>query len=34
VLIALGVAWALHGICGSRLVPSWTPAEERDPRSS
>ncbi|HET9559658.1 MAG TPA: DUF5317 domain-containing protein [Actinomycetota bacterium] len=22
VLIALGVAWALHGICGSRLVPS------------
>jgi hypothetical protein len=21
VLIALGVAWALHGICGSRLVP-------------
>jgi Family of unknown function (DUF5317) len=22
VLIAIGVAWALHGICGSRLVPS------------
>ena len=22
VLIALGVAWAVHGICGSRLVPS------------
>jgi hypothetical protein len=22
VLIALGVAWALHGICGSRLVPT------------
>jgi hypothetical protein len=22
VLIALGVAWAIHGICGSRLVPS------------
>jgi uncharacterized protein DUF5317 len=25
VLIALGVAWALHRICGSRLVPSWAP---------
>jgi hypothetical protein len=24
VLIALGVAWAVHGICGSRLAPSWT----------
>jgi hypothetical protein len=23
VLIALGVVWALHGICGSRLAPSW-----------
>ena len=22
VLIALGVAWAIHGICRSRLVPS------------
>ena len=22
VLIALGVAWAIHGICGSRLAPS------------
>jgi hypothetical protein len=24
VLIALGVAWALHGICRSRLAPPWT----------
>jgi Family of unknown function (DUF5317) len=24
VLIALGVAWAVHGICRSRLAPSWT----------
>jgi hypothetical protein len=24
VLIALGVAWAIHGICRSRLAPSWT----------
>lgn len=23
VLIVLGVSWALHRICGSRLVPSW-----------
>ena len=23
ILIALGVAWALHRICGSRLTPSW-----------
>jgi hypothetical protein len=23
VLIALGVVWALHRICGSRLAPSW-----------
>jgi hypothetical protein len=25
VLIALGVAWALHRVSGSRLVPSWAP---------
>jgi Family of unknown function (DUF5317) len=25
VLIAVGVAWALHRICGSRLVPPWAP---------
>jgi hypothetical protein len=25
VLIALGVAWALHRISGSRLAPPWTP---------
>jgi hypothetical protein len=25
VLIALGVAWALHRISGSRLAPSWAP---------
>jgi hypothetical protein len=32
VLIALGVAWAIHGICGSRLVPSRTRSElERRP---
>jgi Family of unknown function (DUF5317) len=24
VLIALGIAWALHRICRSRLAPSWT----------
>ena len=24
VLIALGVAWAIHGICRSRVAPSWT----------
>jgi len=24
VLIALGVVWALHRICRSRLAPSWT----------
>ena len=23
VLIALGIVWAVHGICRSRLVPSW-----------
>jgi Family of unknown function (DUF5317) len=23
VLIALGILWALHGICRSRLAPSW-----------
>lgn len=23
VLLALGVVWALHRICGSRLTPSW-----------
>ncbi len=23
VLIALGILWAVHGICRSRLVPSW-----------
>jgi Family of unknown function (DUF5317) len=23
VLLALGVVWALHRICGSRLAPSW-----------
>jgi hypothetical protein len=27
VLIALGVAWAIHGICGSRLVPSRARSE-------
>jgi Family of unknown function (DUF5317) len=27
VLIALGVAWAVHGICGSRLVPSRARSE-------
>jgi Family of unknown function (DUF5317) len=27
VLIALGVAWALHRVSGSRLVPSWAPPE-------
>ncbi|HWD47134.1 MAG TPA: DUF5317 domain-containing protein [Actinomycetota bacterium] len=27
VLIALGVAWAVHGICGSRLVPSRAGSE-------
>jgi hypothetical protein len=25
VAIALGVVWALHRICRSRLVPSWAP---------
>jgi hypothetical protein len=25
VLIALGVAWALHRVSGSRLVPPWAP---------
>jgi Family of unknown function (DUF5317) len=24
ILIALGIAWALHRICQSRLAPSWT----------
>jgi hypothetical protein len=24
VLIAVGLAWGLHRICGSRLVPRWT----------
>jgi Family of unknown function (DUF5317) len=23
-LIALGIIWAVHGICRSRLAPSWT----------
>jgi hypothetical protein len=27
VLIALGVAWAVHGICGSRLAPSRARSE-------
>jgi hypothetical protein len=25
IVIALGVVWALHRICQSRLAPSWTP---------
>jgi hypothetical protein len=25
VLIGAGLAWAVHRICGSRLVPRWTP---------
>jgi Family of unknown function (DUF5317) len=25
VLIAVGVAWGLHRVCGSRLTPPWTP---------
>jgi hypothetical protein len=24
VLIAAGLAWGLHRVCGSRLVPRWT----------
>ncbi len=27
VVIVLGVAWGAHRICGSRLVPAWTPAQ-------
>ena len=29
VVIVLGVAWGAHRICGSRLVPAWTPASCR-----
>jgi hypothetical protein len=25
IVIALGIVWALHRICRSRLAPSWTP---------
>jgi hypothetical protein len=30
VLIVLGVAWAAHRICGSRLVPAWQPTGQPD----
>jgi Family of unknown function (DUF5317) len=32
VLIAAGLAWAVHRICGSRLVPSWERPGQHDRR--
>lgn len=32
-LILTGVAWGAHRICGSRLVPRWTPPAGRDANS-
>jgi hypothetical protein len=31
VLIGLGLAWGLHRVCGSRLVPRWTGAAGAPP---
>ena len=31
VLIGLGLAWGLHRVCGSRLVPRWTPTADSPP---
>jgi Family of unknown function (DUF5317) len=30
VLIVVGVAWAAHRICGSRIVPAWRPQLKQD----